>query len=266
MGYFEETGRETVKPDAKTVRNKVWLRLLGSPLTVVPFLCGVTAWSTSWTFDWNVGLGSFIGLAGLLGSAGVFLTRFLLGGEKLAGEVMAELEREALQAQQKVLDQLDHRLATSDEDPRPETALRDLRALLKAYEETASGASALHLSSVIDIHSRVREVFDQCVVSLEKTIKLWETARKLSTPEARKPILEQREQIIADIQASIKQLSDTLVGLQTLGQGHSSTAALERLRGELDQSLEVAKMVEARVNSLVKDVSEPLPTNPQNKG
>ena len=75
----------------------------------------------------------------------------------------------------------------------------------------------------------------------------------------------------SDIQASIKQLSDTLIALQSLGSGDNSTAELSRIRDELDQSLAVAKVVEARINSLVEETDvkvheRPLQTNPQEKG
>jgi hypothetical protein len=83
--------------------------------------------------------------------------------------------------------------------------------------------------------------------------------------------LEQREKIMADVQASIKQLSDTLIALQSLGSGDNSTAELSRIRDELDQSLAVAKVVEARINSLVEETDvkvheRPLQINPQEKG
>jgi hypothetical protein len=70
---------------------------------------------------------------------------------------------------------------------------------------------------------------------------------------ARQPILDQRERIVAEVQASIKQLSDTLVAIQSLGAGERADGQLARLRDELDQSLAVAKTVEKRVSDLVKE-------------
>jgi hypothetical protein len=78
----------------------------------------------------------------------------------------------------------------------------------------------------------------------------------LHLPEARKPLLEQRERIIADIQAGIKQVGATLAALQRIGAGDASDRELGRLRVELDQSLEIAGRVEARLNSLL-DQTEP---------
>src|ERR1051326_2816570 len=254
--------------DEKTLRRRVFLRLLGNPLTVLPFMLGMSTWIASWALDWKPGVGLFAGLAGTLAAAGSFITRLLLSGEQVARQVVGELERDEQEARQRALDELDHRLATADQDPRPETALRDLRALVKAFEESTEVAARFNAGSVVEIRSRVGDLFDQCVESLRQTERLWQTAGKLNSAEARKPILQQREKIIHDVQASIKQLSGTLVALQSLGAGGPTHGQLERLREELDQSLAVAKTVEERVNDLVKDTGlttddHPLHDNPQ---
>lgn len=255
-------------PDEKTLKRRVLLRLLGSPATVIPFMLGMTAMTASWALDWKPGIGLFAGLAGILAAAGAFVTRLLLGGERVTRDVAATLEREEQEARQRSLDELDHRLSTADEDPRPETALRDLRALVKAFDENSADYHGFNASSAIEIHSRIGQLFDHCVESLQQTERLWQTAQELNTPAARKPILQQREKIIEEVQASIKQLSSALVALQTLGAGDRSNAELARLRDELDQSLAVAKTVEERVNDLVKEatakaVDQPLHHKPQ---
>ena len=258
-------------PDEKQLRKKVLLRLLGSPLTVAPFMLGMTSLTAVWALDLKPGIGLFAGLAGILAACGIFFTRLLLSGEKITQEAAAELDREEQAAKQKALDDLERHLAAADSDPRPETALRDLRALVTAFEEFQGASDDFSLSSAVDIQSMVNQLFDQCVQSLEHTAKLWQTARQLNTPAARQPILTQREKIIADVQGSIKQLSDTLVALQNLGASNGSTPELARIRDELDQSLAVAKRVDARLNSLVKDLDvkaqeQPQQINPQAKG
>jgi len=99
----------------------------------------------------------------------------------------------------------------------------------------------------------VNELFGQCVQAITQTGRLWATARQLNSAVARQPLIDQREKIIADVQATVKQLSDTLVGVQSLGSGEGSSRELTRLREELDQSLAVARTVEERVDSLLHD-------------
>jgi hypothetical protein len=238
--------------DDRTVRKRILLRVFGSPVSVIPFMLGVTSITATWALNWNPALGLFAGVAGVLGGFGAALTRLLLGGEKISRQITAELTQEEQAEKQRALDALDEQLAASDKDPRPETALRDLRALLKAFDEPDGPSNELNFTTVIDVQLMAGRMFDQCVQSLQQTLRLWQTAQKLNTAAARKPLLDQREKIIADVQASIKQLSDALVALQTLGHGDGSTAELGRIRDELDQSLAVAKVVEERVNSLVK--------------
>jgi hypothetical protein len=239
--------------DTKQLKKRVFLRLLGSPLTVVPIMAGATVLTAGWALNWNPGLTYFGALAGFLAAGGSFLTRLLLSGDRMARRVSAEAARQEQVQKQRSLDELDKRLTTGDNDPRPETALRDLRALLKAFDETDSGASNLTGGSLYDIQAMVSRLFNQCVHSLRQTEQLWQTAQRLRLPAARQPILDQREKLIADVQSSIKQLSDTLVALQTLGSGEGSNAQLQHIRADLDQSLAVAKRVEERLSSFIKE-------------
>jgi hypothetical protein len=258
-------------PDANQIRKRVLLRTLGSLAVVAPFMLGMTALTAVWALGGRGGLGLFAALVGLLGAAGAFVTQLLFRGEKLARQVTDELAGEEAAAQQRSLDVLDHQLSTADDDPRPETALRDLRALVTAFEEAEAAASTEHLSMVVEIRARVDELFEQCVHSLGQTDKLCSTAQRLNSQAARKPLLAQREKIIAEVQATIKQLSETLVGLQSLGSRQGPSTELTRLREELDQSLAVAKTVEDKVQSLLNesqasDQQQLVATNPEAKG
>jgi hypothetical protein len=217
----------------------------------------------------RLGLGLFAALAGVLTATGTFLTRLLLGGEQVTQSVLADIERENQQARQAALDQLDARLVNADDDPRPELALRDLRALLKAFEDLAREASSVHLAAILEVRGKVEQLFEQSVRSLEQTLRLGETAQRLQTPAARQPILRQRENILEDVRAGIKQLGGTLAALQRLESGGGAPGAeLTRLRDELDQSLLVANRVEARLHSLLDQTAaevqqQPLTSQPE---
>lgn len=240
-------------PDARQIRKKVLLRLLGHPLVVGPFVVGMTALTAVWSLGWRGGFAMFAGLVGLLAAVGSFVTQMILRGETVARQVTEEVTQAEGAAAQRLLDDLDRHLTEVDNDPRPETALRDLRALRKAFEEAEAAANPAHLPMLIDLRARANEIFDQCVQAIAQTGKLWQTARQLNSPAAREPLLNQRERIIADVQATVKQLSDTLVGIQSLGSGEGSSRALTRLREELDQSLAVARTVEERVENLLNE-------------
>ena len=242
--------------DNRQIRKRLLLRHLSSPIVLAPFLFGVTMLAGAWTFvEWKAaGLAAFAGLAGLVGAGGVFLTKLFLGSEKASAQIFQEMESDEIARKERELDQLERWLESSDDDPRPEKALRDLRALVRVFQENKVRSGKSHqLASLMDIHSRVIELFDHCVELLEQTIQLWETAASLHTPAARKPILSQRETIIDDVQGSVRQLSAALVGLKQFGAGNASTDRLKQMRGELDQSLKIAKTVETRVNEWMRE-------------
>lgn len=247
--------------DDANIRKRLLLRTLGSPFVVGPFMMGATAATATWALGWRPEFGAFALLAGILGAAGMFLTRLLVGGESLARQLTQEEALQDQRAAERSLDELDRHLTEADNDPRPETALRDLRALLQAFEEAENGAAAGHLPMVVELHQRARQLFQQCVQSLVQSGRLWQTARGLATAAARTPLLAQRERIIADVQATVKQLSETLVSVQSLGADATtgSSRELTRMRGELDRSLEVARTVEERVDALLNDSGGAVP-------
>ena len=183
--------------DERQLKRKVLLRTLGSPFTILPFMAGMTVMAAGWAFGWQGGYGWFAGLAGLLGSAGAFTTKLLLGGDKVASQAAAEMNQAEKKSQERALNDLDRRLTTSDNDPRPETALRDLRELLKVFEQARPDDSRVNITSMFDIQSKVGLMFEQCVRSLEQTDQLRATAERLNSDDARKPIIDQREEIIA---------------------------------------------------------------------
>ncbi|HRZ56328.1 MAG TPA: hypothetical protein P5525_12825, partial [Candidatus Paceibacterota bacterium] len=154
------------------------LRLAGHPLVIGPFIAGMTALTAAWSFGWRTGFALFAGLAGVLVAAGSFVTQLTLRGERLARQVTDEVLIEEGQAAQRALDDLDRQLAEADKDPRPETALRDLRALLRAFDEAEAAASPAHLPLIVDLRARVQEVFRQGVEAVAQTGKLWQTARQ----------------------------------------------------------------------------------------
>ena len=246
--------------DSNTVRKRMLLRLLGSPLTVLPFVIGMTTLAGSWALDWRPAAGAFAALAGCLISAGVFLTRLVFQSGEVVQDVLDETARSEESGRQKSLDDLDRLLTVADQDPRPETALRDLRALVKALEESA--ASSPGGAMLLDIHLRVGQLFDHCVASLRETDQLWKTSQRLATPAARQPLLDRREQLVADVQACTKQLSQALVALQSLNSPGGDAASLGRLRDDLDQSLAAARSAGERVESWIRDSSGRAPETP----
>ncbi len=243
--------------DEKTLRKKVFLRLLGHPLTIAPFMIGMTAMTASWAMNWQPSVGLFLGLAGALGSVGAYFSQLMLKGESTAQAVIEDAATAGEKSRQEALDGLERRLVEGDDDPRPEVALRELRALMKEFEAPETEGGRMNAAMTFEIRAMSEQLFDRCVESLRQSDRLWTMAARLQTGAARDPILRQREKIIAEVEDSIRHLSGTLVTLQGLDGGAAADTELRRLRAELDQSLAIAKTVEERVNALVNNTARP---------
>ncbi len=245
--------KKTVLDESK-FKSKLLVSYLSSPMVLLPFLVGITDLLALWTFSIDSGMGIFAGIAGILGGLGFFLTKLLAGDEKATGKVLEKLEKEALEEWEKSLDDLDRKLA-ADGDPRTETCLRDLRTLAQAFQTKKEWTFSLNSRSTFDILSGVERLFSQCIRYLEKSLDLWYTSQKMTTEDARKPLLVQREKIIEDVGISIRQLGSILADIQGLGTEDSTTdSELTRIREELDRSLDVARTVNKRMKSLDREI------------
>ncbi|MFH2002699.1 MAG: hypothetical protein ABIK28_23715 [Planctomycetota bacterium] len=244
--------KETREPSS--FRSRFLLKLLSSPWTLGPLLAGITTLMVVWTFNIRSGLAIFAGLLGVLGAIGVFFTRLFLGSATLGKETLETMKQEAQAQREEKLDALDEQLS-ADGDVRTEKCLRDLRALARAFHQEEVWPERMNARSIFDVLQGVEQLFNRSVQLFEKTLVLWRIASNMTTEEARRPILEQRERIIEDIRESIKELGRILAEIQTLGTGGGSEdTLLSHIRVELDQSLEVAKRVETRMNSLDREM------------
>ena len=129
--------------------------------------------------------------------------------------------------------------------------MQDLRSLRDAFRKLNVIAPNLNQAMIDEIRERAEKLFEQCVSSLEKTLQLWKTADSLASEIAKKPILEQREKLVNEVVGTVEHMSQTLAAVQGITSKPEGDVRLQQLRGELDQSLEVAKKVEQRVDSML---------------
>ncbi len=211
-----------------------------------------------WAFNWRVDVGVMAFLVGVCGSVGMFLTKLLVGGEQYAKKAIKETQKEATESRERALDNLEKRLE-ADNDKRTEAALRDLRALETALHDLdETGAISLSPPAVVEIMADTAQLFDQCVVHLEKTLALWETAHQMRTKAARQPILDNREKILVEIFQCVREMGKTLVDVQQLG-ADSNGEKLASVRGELEQNLAVARQVDARIRDFEDEFKRDAP-------
>ena len=75
----------TTDIDHREYRKRVWMRLLTSPLTLVPFLAGATLLIGAWAVGARAGAAIFAGVVALLAGVGSFFTRLFAGGVRFLG-------------------------------------------------------------------------------------------------------------------------------------------------------------------------------------
>ena len=230
------------------VKRKVYLDLFASPWNLIPFAGGLTALMASWAVGGEPTL-TMAGLAGVLGGIGVTASRLIWGIEGLTEKAYEyKLDKQQRDQEQK-LDRLDDKL-TRDRDPRTETCLRELRALKDSLQIAAQKGNIS--TSSYEILEGVSKVVDEGVKQLEHSYSLWETARKLRGP-ARDSIMSQRDAIIEEVVHTVVDVGG-MVDRYLLNETKRNSSELNKVRRELDESIEAARRAEERTAELERQV------------
>jgi hypothetical protein len=233
--------------DRGRLNKKIWLCLLASPITLLPFVGGVTGLLATWVFGLGV-KAAFISFTPILVGLGILTTRVITGADKVTSQAIQELERENAEARQKFLQELQAELE-EDDDPRTTDLLVTLIDICKSFSEGNTIASRINPTSAFEIASGVERLHDECISLLQRSLLLYQTARKIRDRSAKKTLLDDREKIIKEVQQSIRQLSKLLASIYTLDLRDDSTSEVSRIRLELEQNLNIARRVEETMGS-----------------
>ena len=232
--------------DRTTFRKKFALRLASHPVTVLPFLGGLTAMGAGWAGILPA-TAIFAGVVGVVVGIGALVTRAGILGEKIARQLHEELQARDHDATEVALDALRARLA-SDRDTRDEKMLDQLRELAKIFKRNTEWMSRINPVSAAEITGGVEELVRTCIQKLQDAFRLLETVRDLSTSPVRQALVDQRERMLTEVEASIAELTELLTGVYTLGTGRDASAETTRVRGQLKQSLDIARKVEEQMD------------------
>ena len=131
-----------------------------------------------------------------------------------------------------------------DDDWRTEESLRRLRALYELFErEPADGHSA------VTIREKVERLFHAAVEQLERSIELWEKARRLPAGTQR-PIVAKRKEAINEVVLTVNHLTKTVEQYHAFQADESNDNELSKLRAELDATIEVARRADDRIGEI----------------
>jgi hypothetical protein len=230
-------------------RKRVLLKIAAAPSVLLPIAAGGTALLAAWGFGQPVGLLSFLGVAGVLTGVGALATRWIFGVERATREVADEAEDEQRRMRDKEIARLERRLRR-DKDPRSQQYLRRLRKMVKRFREETAEQATIPSAQVAEITAHSDRLFRSCVASLERSLVLWRTAQKMHTESAKAATLEARERVFEEVEASIEHLARIFDGVHTLSLADDGQGRMASIREELEASLNVARRVEERMQTI----------------
>lgn len=235
--------------DTPSLRRKVIVRLLSGPSFVVPVVAGLTIAVGGWAFGADAVLTTFAASTAFAVGVGALATRAAYRLEEITRSAYRDAAADAARESEAELDALAARLA-ADGDPRTEELLGDLRATHVQLCDQVRMNSTLPRAQLVEVAEKANQLVRSCLESLGRTLTLGEVAESMTTPEARASTLTQRERLIAEIHASVTHLGAILDGLRSLGLRNKDAQTLATLRGELEESLAVARRVEERMQAI----------------
>lgn len=225
----------------RTLRKKILYDLFVTPLSVIPITVGLSMLMLSPILGPVAGA---IGFAGFLVGGGVMATNFFLNYEAVVLSAMQKVEAQQGADFEKQLDELDRKL-TLDQDPRDQTALRNLRALYRTFKDEIE-AKKDRVVVPASMIGQIEEIFHASVHHLERQHEIWDTARKVEG-DLRKKLLIQRETIIVEVEGSVETFAQTLAEIRALSV-KTKTGELRKLQDRLNAQLAATKEAESLVN------------------
>ncbi|MFK7961602.1 MAG: hypothetical protein AB8G96_13880, partial [Phycisphaerales bacterium] len=224
--------------DRSELTRRVLLKLTTAPTVLGPAVIGASAAAIGLAAASPVLL--FAGAAGVLLGGGIFASRWAFGFDRLVAREAEYLGRREEAAQRRALRSLELRLR-GDGDARTERWLRQMTAMRDRFEADQDAAIAegpRAAARLAEVAPQVDELFDHCIESLERSLRLNETARRMHTSKMRRRTLEAREAVLDEVERSIDHLALVLDRVAELGVMRDADGQAEQrmssIRAELD--------------------------------
>lgn len=233
------------------LRKRILLDLLITPVTVIPFLGGVSLLLLSEILG---GLSAFLGFAGIVIAFGAFLTNLTFNLPKISKRALKNWHDQQVKQRERELDNLDRRLQKTDDD-RDESALRNLRTLYNSFGKDVSGGKISEHVPPAMLQS-VDDIFKVCIQKLERSYEIHRTAGTMNG-KLRRDLAKQRDTIIEEVETSVAELADVISEVRAL-KFKNETNELKQLSDRLSSQLEIAKATEEGMADLMGDRTDRL--------
>ncbi|MEM7473935.1 MAG: hypothetical protein AAF483_03025 [Planctomycetota bacterium] len=226
------------------VKRKVISELFFAPSVVLPLVGGVSAGILSWASAGNVYL-TGAAVAGILGGVGWMLTRMVFNVEDITERALAVEAKKNRDQEEAQLDELARKLRT-DRDHRTQDYLTLLRSLREEFEEAAEKPGGRYRAAKMS--QQITQVLSAAAEQLEQSYKLWDLSQNL-VGDARDKILDNREQVLTEVQETVDRLSAAAKQIKTVI-ASDNQVDLASMREELEATMIIAKRTEERMKEL----------------
>jgi len=210
---------------------------------------------TVWLFlAWLAGtLGGSSGVvgAGLLAASGLLVAgRWLFTRDRLLERARRDLQDEAEHEHHAYLRQLERRFR-GDHDLRPQRWLRQMRGLYQRLQHAQAADNARRFDAMAEPRQKAAELYRSCLAGLERAAELHEAAAQMSTLEARGEVLASRQELLDEVEKSLRHVGACLDRLDTAALQHEiRPEQLRNLRQDLDADLDIADRVKSEMSEL----------------
>jgi hypothetical protein len=200
--------------------------------------------------DYPNGMLAFVGVFGVLFGVGMAATRLLLDPKSVVVSIYEESVKNDVNEHETYLGQLEERLRR-DGDDRTGDCLKHLRRLRKRLKKGGLLEDTDGVPFGPEIRNQVEQLYQSCLVALEKSLEFWLAAQEMATRQARQEMLDRREQLVLEVLKGVQHLATTVDHLRAKQLSRDrGERELVQVREELEMGLRVARRVEERIDQL----------------
>jgi hypothetical protein len=221
------------------LKSRVLRNIFGTPIIIVPFLLGLGCLILS--FEGARSL-RFLGFAFWFVSFSTAFLRLTVFFDVVVHSTFAKICTDRQTRRDEELDALDAKLS-ADSEPRNEEALRKLRQVYKVFTDAAQVGVVRNY----DFLDTAEKLFATCIRNLEESYSRRSTAMQIIGMPTSQQLLKASGELLEEVEAGLKSLSDSLVEIQNLNVPRKNDLA--KICAELDERLKFAKEVEEKIQS-----------------
>lgn len=186
----------------------------------------------------------FLGFCGLAACVGVIVSNFFCNLGSISKKAFEDIQLREKKKLDDDLDELDTRLS-SDRDPRDQTYLREMR---ETYDSFRGDLQSGQITAPEKLLKQIDELFKSIVAQLDKQFHIWKSSKKV-TGENKKKLLQEREEILAEIGESVASMTKTVEEIRTMHVS-SNKGKLREMKRRLDSQLNVTKEIHKHLSQV----------------